>query len=174
MRKIILNIAISLDGYIAGPNGEYDWLYTDQDYGMAEFFDQIDTSLMGRKTFDTIRKMGANPNKHLHNYVFSKTLKLFPTDGFEFIDSDVKGFVELLKKQPGKDIWLMGGGELIKYFLVHNLIDEIMLAVHPIILGNGIPLFKKLTKRVDYDFVRSESYSSGLIQLFYRKKNAPK
>lgn len=169
MRKVIVNIALSLDGYIAGPNGEYDWLYADQDYGMTGFFSRIDTALMGRKSYEVMVEVEPQLYAGLTNYVFSKTLNQPDTENIMFIKGQAEDFVKALKAEAGKDIWLVGGGELAHFFLKHYLVDEMMLAVHPILLGNGIPLFKKLDHRIDFDFIKSINYSSGLVQLIYKK-----
>ena len=108
MRNVILNVAVSLDGYIAGPRGEYDWCFTDQDYGMKKFFKRIDTALIGRKTYELMLKMGEPGYPGVMNYVFSKTIQGKNNENVTFIAEDVAEFVKKLKNSKGKDIWLVG------------------------------------------------------------------
>jgi len=169
MRKIILNIAVSLDGFIAGPSGEFDWCFVDQDYGMKAFLKRIDTILFGRKSYELARQMGENFFPDKTKYIYSKTLKNKPND-LKIINQDFEKATEYIKNQPGKDIWLFGGSELITSFINGGLIDELLLAVHPIILGDGKPLFKGVKERQYFDLKNTQTYSSGLVQLFYQKK----
>src|SRR5687768_5239272 len=139
MRKIILGVAVSLDGFIEGPNGEYDWCFRDQDYGMKDFMKRIDAIFYGRKCYEMMLGFdhgGPNPYAKMKNYVFSNTLKN-PYAGTELITGDIANHVKALKAQPGKDIWLFGGAELTTTFINENLVDEMGLAVHPILLGSG-------------------------------------
>lgn len=168
MRKIILNVAVSLDGYIEGPNGEYDWCFTDQDYGMTEFVQQIDTIFYGRKSYDLTLTMEQDYFPNQKKYVFSNTLQDNPK-GAILIKGDLKSAVKDLKKEAGKDIWLFGGASLVETFLKEQLIDEIWLALHPLALGAGKPLFQNIEKRLHLELLRSKTYSSGLIQLFYKR-----
>ena len=170
MRKIILNLAISVDGFIAGPNGEYDWCFTDQDYGMKEFLSRVGATLMGRKTFEVMKREGQETFSGMKNYVFSKTLTHSLKKNVEIISGDVKSFINELKKENGKDLWLFGGGELIKIFFDEDLIDEMVLAIHPIVLGHGIPLFHRSQNRRAYSLADCKTYSTGLVQVFYRRK----
>ena len=169
MRKIILQLAVSLDGFIEGPNGEYDWCFADQDYGMTEFFKRIDSVFMGRKSYELTQSMGeeAMPGfPKLKEYVFSTTM----TDakpGVVLIKDKVEEEVKRIKAEQGKDIWLFGGASLTSYLLNHRLVDEMSLAVHPIILGGGKPLFSNIESRVPLTLVNSQSYSSGLVMLTY-------
>ncbi len=173
MRKIVLNIALSLDGYIAGPKGEFDWLFTDQDYGLKEFFSRIDTALMGRKTYDLMTRLGgAYPG--MKNYVFSRNLPITKKENVVFISEGVLAFAGKLKSEKGKDVWLVGGGELACSFLEADLVDEMILSVHPILLGKGIPLFRESDSRRDFKLLGCQTYSSGLVQLHYvRSRPAP-
>ena len=168
MRKIVLNIALSLDGYIAGPKGEFDWLFTDQDYGLKEFFSRVDTALMGRKTYDLMMKLGgAYPG--MKNYVFSRHKARTKKKKVFFVSEDISAFAKKLKSKKGKDIWLVGGGELAHFFFEADLVDEMILSVHPIRLGKGISLFPELGRRRDFRLLECKSYSSGLVQLHYAR-----
>jgi len=140
MRHVILYIATSLDGYIAGPSGEIDWLFSDQDYGYTEFFAGVDTVVMGRKTYEVSLSFGDYPYKETRVIVYSRTPRE-PNQQATFVSADVAGTVAELKRTPGKNIWLVGGGEIVAECLRHDLIDEFRVFVHPIILGSGIPLF---------------------------------
>src|SRR5688572_27951241 len=169
MRKIVLQLAVSLDGTIEPSNVEYEWCFTDQDYGMKEFFKRIDSVFMGRKSYELTLGIGeeAMPEfPKLKEYVFSTTM----TDakpGVVLIKDNVEEEVKRIKAEPGKDIWLFGGASLTSYLLNYGLVDEMSLAVHPIILGSGKPLFSNIDSRVPLNLVNTQSYSSGLVMLTY-------
>ena len=168
MRKVVLGLAISLDGFIEGPNGEYDWCFTDQDYGMSEFFKRIDAVFVGRKTYElTLAMNNSSPGfPKLKEYVFSNTLDKVKGDR-TLLNGDIKKEVEKIKNNKGKDIWLFGGAGLTSSFINLGLIDEITLAVHPIILGSGKPLFNDIKERTLLRLVESKTYSTGLVSLIY-------
>jgi dihydrofolate reductase len=170
MRKVILGLAVSLDSYIEGPNGEYDWCFTDQDYGMTEFMKRIDAIFFGRKSWEMMLTAenpgGENPWAGMKNYVFSNTLKKAGED-FELVTGDIIEEVEKIKNQKGKDIWLFGGASLTSSLLNAGLVDEIGMAVHPILLGKGKPLFSGVERRIKLELVESKPYSSGLVYLTY-------
>jgi dihydrofolate reductase len=168
MRKIILNLAVSLDGYIAGPNGEYDWCFTDADYGMTDFLNSIDATIMGGKSYRLLLQYGP-PYPELMNYVFTRTEKNTPYSNVKFVSRDVPSFVRELTQEEGKNIWLFGGAEIIHALLEYDLIDEYMLSIHPVLLGNGLPLFGAIKTRKHFKLMDSISYPSGLVQLKYRK-----
>ena len=173
MRRIILGLAVSMDGLIEGPNGEYDWCFTDQDYGMTEFYKRIDSMFIGRRSYELLLTLGddAMPGfPKLKEYVFSTTLKEV-RPGALLIQGNTKEIVEKIKNEPGKDIWLFGGASLTTSFLNLNLIDEISLAIHPIILGSGKPLFSDLKNRISLHLIDTKTYSSGLVSVSYRLNN---
>ncbi|MBD2204492.1 dihydrofolate reductase [Calothrix sp. FACHB-1219] len=171
MRKIRLFIAASLDGYIARKSGDIDWLFTDGDYGYTEFFNQIDTVLMGNKTYQTIQSFGEYPYPGKKAFVFSHKLQGTADDNVEFVGGDLQEFINNLRQASGNDIWLVGGGEIIKYFLYHGLIDELILSIHPIILGDGIPLIEKDSSlETLLELTNVKTYESGLLQVFYNFK----
>ena len=173
MRKVILGLAVSLDGFIEGPNGEYDWCFTDQDYGMADFFKRIDSLFMGRKSYELALSMGdmAMPGfPKLKEYVFSNTLQNVRKDAI-LINGDTAGKVKTIKNEPGRDIWLFGGASLTTFMMNQGLVDELWLAVHPILLGSGKYLFSQLNHRVHLDLVDTKSFSSGLVSLTYAVAN---
>ena len=168
MRKIILGVAVSLDGFIEGPNGEYDWCFTDQDYGMSDFVKGIDAVFYGRKSYEMMLGMehagNSNPFAHIKSYVFSNTVKK-PFEGAALVSGDIVDQVKAIKQQPGKNIWLWGGASLTTSFMNAGLIDEMNLAVHPIILGAGKALFNDINGRKHFALESSEAYSSGLVML---------
>jgi len=167
MRKIILGLAVSLDGFIEGPNGEYDWCFTDQDYGMSDFFKRIDTVFMGRKTYEmSLNMKGPDGMPQMKEYVFSNTLDNVK-DGAILLSGDIKKHISKIKKEEGKDIWLFGGAGLTSSLMNLRLIDEISLAVHPVLLGNGKPLFSGITRRIKLTLIDTKTYSTGLVSLTY-------
>lgn len=150
MRKIILGLAVSLDGFIEGPNGEYDWCLTDQDYGMSDFFSRIDSIFIGRKTYEFSLTMGdaSMPGfPKLKEYVFSNTLVDTKSESI-LVKGDIEKEVKRIKNELGKDIWLFGGASLTTSLLNLHLVDEINLAIHPVILGGGKPLFRDVSERM--------------------------
>lgn len=167
MRKIILNLAVSLDGLIEGPNGEYDWCFTDQDYGLTHFFERIDTIFFGRKSYELVLKNNDHYFDGKKWYVFSTTLHEPKDKNTTFINKDIVATVNAIKNEPGKDIWLFGGASLVTTFINEGLVDELELAVHPILLGSGKPLFQNISKRIKLQLTNSKIYSSDLVQLFY-------
>ncbi|NAS12150.1 dihydrofolate reductase family protein [Poritiphilus flavus] len=172
MRKIILGLAVSLDGFIEGPNGEYDWCFTDQDYGLSDFFKRVDTVFIGRKTYQMTLEMsnkGGSGFPKFKEYIFSTTLDKVK-EGAILIKEDIKTEVSKIKKEEGKDIWLFGGAGLTTSLMNLDLIDEVSLAVHPILLGGGKPLFKNI-KRKSLSLVDTKTYSTGLVSLTYTTSN---
>jgi dihydrofolate reductase len=168
MRKVILQLAVSLDGYIEGPNGEYDWCFQDQDYGMSEFFKRIDSVFMGRKSYELALSMGdvEMPHPKLTEYIFSTRLNRV-RPGATLIKEDIEVKVRRIKSEPGKDIWLFGGAGLTASLLNLGLVDEINMAVHPIILGSGKALFSNIQNRIRLTLIHHKTYSTGLVSLTY-------
>ena len=168
MRKVILGVAVSLEGFIEGPNGEYDWCFTDQDYGLKEFFKRIDTIFVGRKTYEMSLEMegGGAGFPKFKEYIFSTTLDKVK-EGATLIKEDVKIKVEKIKTEKGKDIWLFGGAGLTTSLMNSGLVDELSLAVHPVILGGGKPLFSNIKDRINLTLIDTRTYSTGLISLTY-------
>jgi dihydrofolate reductase len=167
MRKVTYFVASSLDGFIAKKDGGIDWLFTDADYGFKEFTDSIDTLLMGRATFDVTRKWGETwPGKTV--LVFSKTQKGVPIPGVKYVNEEPRNAVTRLKSGAGKNIWLVGGAGLASQLFAANLVDELVLSIHPVTLGEGIPLFPKTQTTVQWEYVSSKDFQSGLLQIKYR------
>ncbi len=169
MRKVILGLAVSLDGYIEGPNGEYDWCFMDQDYGMSDFLKEIDALLMGRKSYNLVKTLkGPNPWEGMITYVVSNTLKLDAVKNTQVISGDLETEIRKLKNSPGKNIWLFGGAQLTAAFINLRLVDELWLSVHPILLGAGKPLFQQIRERKTLTLLDVKQYSTGLVSLKYQ------
>jgi len=168
MRKVILGVAISLDGFIEGPNGEYDWCFIDPDYNFTDFFKRIDTIFVGRKTYEMSSEMegGGTGFPKFKEYIFSTTLDKVKK-GATIIKGDIKTEVEKIKNEKGKDIWLFGGAGLTTSLLNLGLVDELSLAVHPLLLGRGKPLFNNINERIRLTLVDTKTYSTGLVSVTY-------
>jgi dihydrofolate reductase len=174
MRKVVLGLGISLDGYIARPNGAVDFLFMPKDYSMGPFFATVDTAIMGRKSLEAGLKMsgGKLPRMNMAMYVFSNSKPPGERDGLVFINKSPASFIRQLRKRPGKDIWLMGGGELARAFLKADLVDRLYLGIVPILLGKGIPLFPSGFPQRDFTLLENKTYSKGLIALTYERSRA--
>ena len=170
MRKIVLGLGISIDGYIARRNGDVDFLFMPKDYSMAPFFATIDTAIMGRKTLDVGIKMsgGSFNNYGLATYVFSRSQPPGEREGYAFTNQSPASFVKKLRKRRGKNIWLMGGGELARDFLKADLVDELYIGVVPVLLGDGIPLFPSGFPQRNFSLIENKTYSKGMIALRYQ------
>ncbi|WP_010094688.1 dihydrofolate reductase family protein [Ornithinibacillus scapharcae] len=183
MRRIILDLAVTLDGFIEGKNGEIDWCIMDPEMDFNAFLHQIDTIFYGRKSYDmwgeyipendasdTEREMW----KLVHSkkkYVFSKT-QTGTNHGVTYIKDNIRAEVAKIKALPGKDIWLYGGASLITTFIKQGLIDEYRLSVHPVVLGEGKPLFMDISQRLNLKLVNTRAFSSGVVQLIYHTDNS--
>ena len=180
-RRIILDVAVTLDGFIEGNNGEVDWCVMDEEMGFIQFLDQIDTILYGRKSYELWGQYRPDADtKDTENeiwdivhqkkkYVFSRS-QSGTDDKAIFINDHISEEINKLKSKPGKDIWLYGGASLITTFLHLGLVDEFRLSVHPVVLGEGKPLFTDIKQRLHLQLVTTRSFSSGVVQLIYRRK----
>lgn len=168
-RKVIAGLGISLDGYIARLDGSVDFLFMPKDYSMGPFFKTIDTCVLGRKTYDDGLKMGGSFSGSMKNYVFSKTQPPGERNNVIFTNESPSAVIAEIRKKPGKNIWLMGGGELIRDFLKEDLVDELYLGVVPVLIGEGLPLFPCGFPQREFDLVENKSYSRGLIALRYQR-----
>ncbi len=176
-RKIIVYIATSADGYIARPDGDVEWLNRlppTADHGMGEFYKTIDTVLIGRKTYDWAldyqRKTAAKESvfdKNVANYVFSRKPPETAAAGVQFVSEPVKEFAQRLRATAGKNIWMMGGGELIASFLDAGEIDQFEMHVIPVFIGEGIPLIAPRHRDVLLHLLSAESYPDGVVRLKY-------
>ena len=178
MRKLILYTATSLDGFIAGPNGELDWLEQPAsagepeaddapppDYGFGTLMESIDTTLQGTATYELAAGFTDDPYPGKTNYVFTRKSPTPPdTDIWRFVTGDIVTFVRSLKEQPGAGIWLVGGGQINTVMLNAGLIDEMVVTLVPIVLGTGIPLFAPGADQTAFTTTSVESFGSGLVQ----------
>lgn len=183
MRKVIFGGANSLDNYIAREDGSYDWIMFGEEAAdlMKDMWSKFDTIVMGRKTYDvaaqsapkskTKSKKKKNPYGDIKTYVFSRTLNPGEQNGVEIIADDPGKFVRKLKKQKGKDICVMGGGELGRSLLEAGVIDEIGFDIHPILLGSGVPLFHQMKKQIDLELIECRPFKNGCVYVLYRVKN---
>jgi dihydrofolate reductase len=168
MRKVVLFIATSLDGFIAGKDGNIDWLYTDGDFGYSEFYKSIDTTLMGHNTYKDILQFGSFPYPDKRNFVFTRKEREPDQNPVAFITGGVANFVRELKSEKGKNIWLVGGGQINSILLNNNLIDQMIISIHPKVLGDGIPLFKNESlTNLEYRLENHKVFERGLVQLTY-------
>ena len=169
LRKVSLFIAASLDGYIAREDGGIDWLFNDQDYGYEAFYDDVDTVIMGRHTWEQLKSFGDYPYEGKEGIVFSRTLAGQQDPNVSIVTESVQDWIDRAKQEEGGTIWLMGGGGLVDECLQQGRVDEIILSIHPILLGNGIPLFRGKQPEMHLELVSSQSFHTGLIQLIYRR-----
>ena len=166
-RLLRYQVATSLDGYIAGPNGEYDWIASDESFDWDVFLSQFDTLLMGRKTYELTLSQGSvlkSTGKAI--VVVSTTLDPAQHSDATIVSSDVANTVARLKSQPGKDIWLFGGGALFRTMLDVGLVDRVELAVSPILLGSGVPVLPA-GRRCPLRLLDSKALPSGMLVLTY-------
>jgi len=175
-RKVIVHIATSADGYIARADGDIEWLTSRPApkgfYGMNAFMKSIDTKVLGRKTYEVSVRMGAKFDSQGRTIVFSHHSPPANTpSGVEFVNDAIGPFVSRLREQPGKDIWLMGGGEIIASFLDAQVIDEFVISVAPVFIGEGIPLIARRHRHVPLELQSSERFEDGLVQLRYGVQN---
>lgn len=169
MRRIRYQVAASLDGYIAGPNGEADWITMDPDIDFTALFDQFDTFVMGRATYEAMvgqQGSGATPGKT--TVVISRTLRQQDHPDVTVVSDYVEKTLGALRKKPGKDIWLFGGGSLFRSLLEMRLVDTIETAIIPVLLGGGIPLLPPAASRVKLKLTGHRIYKkSGIVLLEY-------
>lgn len=172
-RKVVLYISMSLDGYIAGKDNELDFLSMVQkegeDYDYNDFVKSVDTVIIGRKTFDKVIEMGFEyPHKDKNVYILTKTTKA-PIGTFQFYTGDLTQLVNRLKNQVGKNIYCDGGSEIANELMRANLIDEYIISIIPILLGNGIKLFKDGRPETKLELLSAKHFDKGLCQLHYKR-----
>jgi dihydrofolate reductase len=173
MRTVTYGGACSLDGFIAGPHGEIDWLHFSDDVRdvMTAFWQDVDTILMGRKTWEFAEAQGGGTHvgmQRIHTYVFSRTLRAITTPGVTRVADDAAGVVRRLKDAPGGRICLLGGGALARTLLDADLVDEVRLNIHPIVLGGGVPTFGPDGARVPLALTASRTIHGGCVLASYR------
>jgi dihydrofolate reductase len=171
MRKLKLFTATSIDGFITGKDEDLTWLFADGDYGYKDFYDSIDTTLSGYNTYRLTLTFGTFPYPDKTNYVFSRLHQHREETPVTFISTDPCLFVKKLKEKRGKDIWLVGGGQINSLLLNGGLIDELIISVHPIILGKGILLFEGIPNQTALQIIKSQTFESGLLQVTYQIAN---
>lgn len=170
-RKVILYIAASLDGYIAKPNGDIDWLSIVQkqgeDYGYSEFIKTVDTVILGRKTYDKVMSMADSfPHEGKDWYVITREER--PPEGrIKFYNGKIQDLMAELKSHEGSNIFIDGGAELINELMKNDLIDEFIISIIPVFLGNGIRLFKDYRPEMKLKLINGKTYDSGLVQMYY-------
>lgn len=173
-RKLVLYIAMSLDGYIAGENDDLDFLSSveteGEDYGYADFNRTVDTIIMGRRTYDKVLSFGIEfPHKNKKCYVLSKS-KMGSDENVEYWNSSVSDLLQHIRKSEGKNIYCDGGSKVVFELMKNDLIDRYIISIIPTFVGNGITLFKSGRDRLDLKHVKTKSYPSGLVQLWYDRK----
>ena len=174
MRKIILYIAASIDGYIAGLDGELDWLSDypitpELNYGYEDFFESIDTVIMGGRTYRDILNMDVvYPYKNKISYIITRNTINSTKEDIIYITNNIEDNISELKKREGKDIWLVGGGEIVSLFLNQNWIDEMIITYIPILLGEGIRLFPNKAKESKWSLIQSQAFINGVVQTRYQ------
>jgi len=176
-RRIIAHLATSADGYIARPDGNIDWLTSrpapEGFYGMPAFARTVDAKILGRKTFEISRDMGASFSERDPHYVFSRQP---PPDsapaGVHFVVEPVAEFSRRLRKAPGKNIWMMGGGDVIASFLDEGAIDEFVITIVPTFIGDGIPLIARRHREVPLRLRSVKHFPDGVVQVHYDVKSS--
>jgi dihydrofolate reductase len=182
MRKVVFGGACSLDGYFAREDGRVDWLVWSSDVEaiMKEMWPRFDVMVMGRKTWQTSIEQfseeelekAREASSGMKEYIFSRTLPAGPAKGgYEVINSDPAEFIRKLKTEEGKDIMVMGGGEIGSLLIDGGVVDEIGLNIQPVLLGSGIPVFRRMSRQVDLELVESRPISGGCVIANYRVKN---
>lgn len=167
MGKVVLYSASSIDQYIARQNEDVDWLFTDGDYGYSEFYQTVDTLIMGNRTYRQILSFGEFPYSGKRNYVISRDRSLTKAENVEFITEEIVPTCKRLIDVAEGVVWLVGGGQINGLFLQEGLIDQMILSIHPIILANGIPLFGGVETESKFKLIESRSFPSGLLQVTY-------
>jgi dihydrofolate reductase len=180
MKKVILDLAVTLDGFIEGPNGQIDWCIMDDDMDFDGFLKGLDTIFYGRVSYDawgnfqpgadasTTEKLMWQEVHAKKKFVFSREQR--HDEHATFISADIAAKVHEIKNQEGRDIWLYGGASLIQTFIHLGLIDSYRISIHPIVLGSGKPLFENVKERIGLTFIKANTFKSGVVQLVYEPK----
>ena len=166
MRKLVAGFAASVDGYIEGPNKEYDWIIIDKEIDFVEHAKRFDAYFFGRKTYEMALPMSGKATPGIKNYVFSNTLTTVHKN-YELVKGDLKEQVITIKQQEGKDIAIFGGASLLASLLDLQMVDEISISFIPVMLGQGKPMVDLLKQKVWLKYVSSRSYSNGTVNITY-------
>lgn len=167
MRRVRYSVAVSLDGYIAGPKGEADWIIMDPEIDFAALFEQFDTFLLGRRTFEPMASVKKGETPGVKTFVFSRTLQQQDYPGVTIIAEGAEEKVAALRAEPGKDIWLFGGGSLFRTLLCAGLVDTVEVAIMPVLLGEGIPLLAPPALEKKLHLTAHKIYPTGIVSLAY-------
>lgn len=175
MRRVRYVVAMSLDGYIAGPNGEADWIVMDPEIDFRALFEQFDTFLLGRRTFESMGGARGGKQSRVQTIVFSRTLRQQDYPNVTIVSEKPKQVLANLRSKPGKDIWLFGGGSLFRSLLEARLVDAVEVSVVPVLLGGGIPMLPPdpLSERFKLKLASSRALKSGIVSLEYAVEYEP-
>ena len=169
MRRIWYSVAMSLDGFIAGPQGEYDWIPNEPEIDWGAFMTRFDTLLMGRRSYEAAMAVPAgNALPDMATYVFSRTLRREDYPGVTIVGADLEPTLEdLRRRRGGKDIWLFGGGELFRSLLERGYVDVVEVGLVPVLLGRGIPFLPGLASKAELRLTDMRRYPTGILLLTY-------
>ncbi|HKW57120.1 MAG TPA: dihydrofolate reductase family protein [Candidatus Acidoferrum sp.] len=170
-RNVVLAVAVSLDGYIARKNGAVDWLATDPQFDWGSYVQPFDVLVAGRKTLDIPEghKGGTGPWGKMDCYIFSRSKSPGKRGSVEYVNQLPSKLIRKIREQPGKDIWLMGGGELAREFLKEDLVDRMDLGIMPVLLGEGIPLFPQGFPQRNFVLEKFQTYKNGMVRAVYSR-----
>lgn len=167
MRRVRYSVVMSLDGYIAGPKGEADWITMDPEFDFTAIFSQFDTIVVGRRTFDGMVTAGRTTMPGMKTLVLSRTLRQQDHPEVTVVADGQRETLAALKASPGKDIWLFGGGSLFRSLAEGGLVDTVEVRVFPILLGAGVPLLPSAANRIKLSLTAHRVYRTGIVSLEY-------